>query len=112
MYQNKGHSYLDKIKRNSIHLSEFADTKQGIIVGDEKRYITNSALSSKHKKVLRGRDIGRYAVHWDNNFVYYDREVLTRAREQHIFECEKKILTQHVSGKIIAALDEERYYAL
>jgi len=103
---------LDKMKKNSMHLSEFAETKQGIIVGDEKRYITNSALSSKHKKVLRGRDIGRYAVHWDNNFVYYDRKVLTRAREQRIFDCDRKILTQHVSGKIIAALDEERYYAL
>ena len=44
--------------------------------------------------------------------MYYDNKALTRAREQRIFECKKKILTQHVSDKIIAALDEDQYYAL
>ena len=103
---------LEKMKENSVILSKIADTKQGIIVGDEKRYITTTPKSKEYKKVLRGRDIKRYSVNWSGEFVYYDRKTLTRAREQAIFECDEKILTQHVSGKIVATIDEERYYAL
>ena len=103
---------LEKIRRNSVPLSEVADTKQGIIVGDEKRYITKKPNSPKYKKVLRGRDIGKYALNWNGEYVLYEREILVRAREQRIFEQKQKILTQHVSGKIVATLDEENYFAL
>ncbi len=103
---------LEKTKRNSVPLSEITDTKQGIIVGDEKKYITKKPNSPKYKKVLRGRDIGKYALNWNGEYVLYEREILVRAREQRIFEQKQKILTQHVSGKIVATLDEENYFAL
>jgi type I restriction-modification system DNA methylase subunit len=103
---------LEKIKQNSVPLSDVADTKQGIIVGDEKKYITQKPDSAKYKKVLRGRDIGKYTLNWNGEYVFYDREKLVRAREQSIFEQEPKILTQHVSGKIVATLDEQKYFAL
>ena len=103
---------LEKIRRKSIPLSEVADTKQGIIVGDEKKYITKKPNSPKYKKVLRGRDIGKYVLNWNGEYVLYEREILVRAREQRIFEQKQKILTQHVSGKIVATLDEENYFAL
>ena len=103
---------LEKIKQNSVPLSEVADTKQGIIVGDEKKYITQKPDSEKYKKVLRGRNIGKYTLNWNGEYVFYDREKLVRAREQSIFEQEQKILTQHVSGKIVATMDEQKYFAL
>ena len=103
---------LEKIRRNSIPLSEVADTKQGIIVGDEKKYVTKKPSSPNHKKILRGRDIGKYTLNWNGEYVLYEREILVRAREQRIFEQKQKILTQHVSGKIVATIDEEKYFAL
>jgi len=103
---------LTKIEQNSIPLIKIAETKQGIIVGDESKYISNSEINDKYKKILRGRNIGRYKINYKGDYLYYDNKALTRAREQRIFECKKKILTQHVSDKIIAALDEDQYYAL
>jgi len=61
---------LNKIKESSKELKEFAETKQGIIVGDEKKYIKNKKETEKYKPVLRGRDISRYILMMNIFFMF------------------------------------------
>lgn len=105
---------LDKIKNGCVELKEVAVTKQGIIVGDENKYIQSSKRSAVYKPILRGRNLSRYNAYFDNEYLYYieGTKVLTRSRDPSIFEKDEKILTQHVSSRIVATLDTDRYYAL
>jgi type I restriction-modification system DNA methylase subunit len=105
---------LEKIKMGSIGLKEIAYTKQGIIVGDEEKYIKKTKESEKDKPVLRGRNISRYNVKYNNEYLFYvpGTKVLKRGKTPDLFEKSEKILTQHVSGRIIAALDCDKYYTL
>jgi len=103
---------LNKIQKNSISVGQIANTLQGIIAGDEKKYISKTKSSDIYKPVLRGRDISRYGVLIPKEYIYFveGTKVLIRSRKRENFELEEKILTQHVSGRIIATIDNDKYY--
>lgn len=104
---------LDKLNKFP-KLNSYADVKQGIIVGDEKKYVLKREESEKYKPILRGKNISKYKISFDNECVYYvpGTKVLTRGKTKELFEVKEKILTQHVSSKIVAALDTQSYYYL
>jgi hypothetical protein len=63
--------------------------------------------------VLRGKNIDRYYTPKQaKEFIQYvvGTKVLTRSRKRENFEVDKKILTQHVSGKIKATIDYSGFY--
>jgi len=107
-------SVLAKIQMNSVELGDNAIVLQGIIVGDEKKLINKQKLNEKYKPILRGRDIARYNYPVSKEFVFYEQgtKVLTRGKTPDLFEKSEKILTQHVSDKIIATLETEQLYFL
>jgi len=103
---------LIKLLINNIPLNKISFTLQGIIAGDEKRFISSTKLSDEYKPIIRGRDIKRYAAENPYEFIYFieGTKVLTRSRKKENFEYHEKILTQHVSGGINAYLDENGLY--
>jgi type I restriction-modification system DNA methylase subunit len=105
-------SILNKIISNYIYLGDISYTLQGIIAGDEKKYISRSKLNDDYKPILRGRDINRYKSDKPYEYIYFieGTKVLTRSRKRENFEHPDKILTQHVSGGINACLDEDQLY--
>ncbi|MCH8945358.1 MAG: N-6 DNA methylase [Nanoarchaeota archaeon] len=105
---------LEKIKQECIKLGKVAETYQGIIVGNEKKYVSKNKESEKYKPILRGRDISYYGYPKEKEYVYYipGTKILTRGKTPDLFEKEEKILTQHVSDNITATLDTEQKYFL
>ncbi|HGJ64534.1 TPA: hypothetical protein ENS27_03995, partial [bacterium] len=111
---NKIMDILEKIKKNCCQLGVVSNITQGIIVGDEINLIANSRLKDNFCPVLRGKNISRYKITFENEFVNYHpgTKVLTRGKTPDLFEVPEKILTQHVSSRIVAALDSNQYYYL
>ena len=105
---------LEKIRNGCEELRNIAETKQGIIVGNEEKYIMKHPESENCKPILRGRNISRYNLKFNNEYLHYvpGTKVLRRGKTPDLFEKEEKILTQHVSGRIIATLDTDQYYVL
>ena len=105
---------LEKINQKCIKLGKVAETYQGIIVGNEKKYVSKNKESEKYKPILRGRDISYYGYPKAKEYVYYvsGTKVLTRGKTPDLFKKKEKILTQHVSGNITATLDTEQNYFL
>jgi hypothetical protein len=103
---------LYKYFKNVIPLGEISYTLQGIIAGDEKKFISHTKLNDKYKPIVRGRDINRYTSKNPYEYIYFieGTKVLTRSRKRENFEHPEKILTQHVSGGIKAYLDESKLY--
>jgi len=105
---------LDRIKENCNLLEQVASITQGIIVGDEKKLITKSKLKSNYRPILRGKNISKYKLSFNNEFINYypGTKVLTRGKTADLFEVPEKILTQHISSRIIATLDTNQFYYL
>ena len=103
---------LLKIEQNTIKCGEIADTFQGIIAKNEKKDISNKKLKDNYKPIIRGKSINKYCKLKSHEYInYYEgTKVLTRGRVRKIFDLEGKIVTQHISGKITATLDNNKYY--
>ncbi|WP_372745282.1 Eco57I restriction-modification methylase domain-containing protein [Lutibacter sp.] len=106
-------SLLKKIENQSIKLGGISETLQGIIAGDEKKFISSEKKSDIHRPILRGKSIDKYYTPTNaKEYIEYveGTKFLTRSRKRENFEVDKKILTQHVSGKIKGTLDYSHFY--
>lgn len=106
-------SLLKKIELNSIKLGHISQTLQGIIAGNEKKFISKERVNEVYQPILRGKNIDKYYT--PKNPIEYIEYIegtkhLTRSRKRENFEVDAKILTQHVSGKIKGTIDYSRFY--
>lgn len=100
-----------KIRENSLKLKNVIEFKQGIITGDNKKFITYEE-GENTKKIITGKDFNKYFLEYNNEYVIYDLEKLHRARKKDIFELENKILLRQTGAFPICTLDNEQYYTL
>jgi type I restriction-modification system DNA methylase subunit len=93
-------------------LKDIADIKIGICTGNNKKHISDSPIFKNSKKLLQGRDINRYLLEYNNQYVNYERTELLRAREENIFLKEEKLLMRQTSDKLILTYDNLKYYTI
>jgi hypothetical protein len=88
-------------------LAEIADFYNGIKTGDNKRFLAEKKLTSKHKPVIRGRDVHRYSVGDAHCFVLFDPEELWSNTNEEKLRKTPKIVVRQTGDRIVAALDEQ-----
>lgn len=103
---------LTKLKNNGIELREIATVYQGIITGDNPRFLSNSKTTKKHKKIVRGRDIGRYSLNFNETYVLFDKDKLWSNTNEEMFLVKEKIISRQTSDHIVATYDNEEYFSL
>ncbi|WP_158841593.1 type IIG restriction enzyme/methyltransferase [Polaribacter sp. L3A8] len=106
-------SLLKKIKNQCINLGSISETLQGIIAGNEKKFISKEKKNEIYKPILRGKNIDKYYT--PKSAIEYIEYIdgtkhLTRSRKRENFEVEEKIITQHISGKIKGTIDYSGFY--
>lgn len=106
-------SMLDfkRISIDCIKLSEVVNFKQGIITGNNKKFLTKEEGDKTHK-VITGSDFNRYSLKWHNVYVIYDIKELHRPRVPEIFEVEEKLLLRQTGSYPICMIDTNSYYTL
>lgn len=124
-YNNTVFEIIEKIKTKSCFLGDIAEVKDGIIQGKvADKLFLQQPIDNKSKKILFGKDINRYKISFNNNWVNYkpdemmELEVIRRGegvrhglwmRDPAIFE-RHKILTRQTADEIIAAYDINYFY--
>lgn len=93
-------------------LKDIAEIKIGICTGNNNKHISDSPIFENSKKLLQGRDINRYSLEYNNQYVNYERKELLRAREENIFLKEEKLLMRQTSDKLILTYDNLKYYTI
>ena len=100
-----------KVSVGCVKLGEIVNFKQGIITGNNKKFLTKQE-GDKTKKVITGSDFNRYALTWHNDYVIYDEKELHRPRVPEIFEVEQKLLLRQTGAYPICMIDTNSYYTL
>ncbi|MFH1675569.1 MAG: TaqI-like C-terminal specificity domain-containing protein, partial [bacterium] len=113
---------LTAIERAGKPLGERFEVRDGINpanMGEKLVVKATEELDHPFKRVLRGKDISHYQLTWDNMWVRYDPGFADKSngeycflREERIFTEVPKILTRQTADHIVAAYDENGYYAL
>ena len=103
----------DKVDNNSIKLGELVNVNQAIALKhDRADCLFREPKGDDYKKVLDGRDIARYAIHFPSNYLLYNVTKIHSCKREDIFLAKEKILFRRVGDRVIAALDTEQHYAL
>lgn len=104
-------SLIKRINIESQKLGEIINFKQGIITGDNKKFVSKNKKEGV-VKILNGRDFDKYSINFDNNYLDYNDSKIHRRRKVEIFETKKILLRQTASFPIATIDDEYNYYTL
>lgn len=111
-FSNIGSSFdFQKVSNGCVKLGEIVNFKQGIITGNNKKFLTKQK-GEKTKKVITGSDFNRYTLKWHNDYVIYDEKELHRPRIPQIFEVDEKLLLRQTGAYPICMIDTDSYYTL
>ena len=105
-------SLLHTLPKASKKLGEISTFYQGIITGDNNKFLSNTKKSEMYKKVVRGRDVDRYNINWGGDYILFDQDQLWSNTDEEKFEKVPKIIIRQTSDKLITAVDEVGVYSL
>ncbi len=106
---------LEKIANGHPTLSEICESHDGVNPGNARHKLLLTEKLDEHcRKVLNGKNIGRYRLKWGGLYVRYDRRALAKGdnvRWGHRATLDAaKILTRQTADRIIGSFDAGRYY--
>jgi len=112
---------FELMKGNSVRLGDLCkEIIEGIVCRKKDNLFTEDPSHPLAKKLLRGKDIGRYQINWKKNqYIIYVTDThftkvkLHRPRPQWIHEAPEKLLIKRISGGIYplqVAYDNSQYY--
>lgn len=99
---------------DSVKLGDIASFSLGIKTSDDKRFIFDEKKDNDCYLFLRGRNISRWCVPSNNEWLWYKPELITqkpggRPRIFENFVVDKKIIIQDIATEINATLDKNKY---
>jgi len=113
IYANtKDREVIEKVEHNSVDLEKFVNVNNGIVTGNDSKYLSFEKSSINCKKVVRGKDIKKYSLLKENEYVDYNKAELLRARDENIFLSEEKLLMQMINIEFVITYDNQQYYNL
>jgi type I restriction-modification system DNA methylase subunit len=96
----KNINFIEKIKAvPHINLGEITKIYQGIITGNNKKYLADKQLSRDWLPILRGRDIQRYNTEYSNVYVYYKPDELWSNTNEKMFKVDEKLISRQTSDQ-------------
>ncbi len=100
------------MEQGSINLETFVKINNGVVTGNDSEFLTIQKISNEYKKATRGKDIKKYSNLIANEFVYYNKEKLLRARDEQIFLSKEKLLMQMINIEFVLTYDSNQFYNL
>ena len=107
-----------KMEENSLTLGDVCRIGVGIQESVKKEgassiYVSDKAINSDYKPVLKGKEISPFKVCWNNKYIHYGPH-LAYAGDERVY-LSPKILYQNIrneklSIRLVAALDEDSFY--
>jgi len=109
---NDDRDLIKKISEKSERLEYFVNINNGIVTGNDKKFIRNENLDGSFKKVIRGKNIKRYNNLISDEYIDYQKGDLLRARDERIFLSKEKLLMQMINIVFVITYDENQFYNL
>ena len=111
--QNEELEIINYIKENKdCELKKYFEAKTCIATGDDEKFLADHKVNNSFKKTLRGKNIGRFFIDFNELYVNYEKKALHRARDEKIFQKPEKLIMQTIANNLTVAYDNKNYYPL
>ncbi len=101
-----------KLLQNSVPLGSIVKFYQGIITGDNEKFLSQRQINSKYYKILRGRDIHKYYYSFNNTYVLFDKSLLWSNTNEELYQVKEKLINRQTGSELIAAYDDKGFFTL
>ncbi|MBU0629929.1 MAG: N-6 DNA methylase [Candidatus Margulisbacteria bacterium] len=106
-------SLRNKILNDSRPLGDFLEINQAIALKHERaKYLSGDKDGPDYKPILDGRYINRYTINWNHAYLKYDINAIHSCKREDIFLSKEKLFFRRVGDRLIAAFDDNQFYAL
>lgn len=104
---------IDALKKTTS-IDRHYNVNQAIALrGDRKASISDQpGQDGEYYKLLDGRNITQYQVNWSGNWLEYDVSRIHSCKRKDIFQADEKLFFRRTGVSIIAAYDDQQYFAL
>jgi hypothetical protein len=102
---------LEKSDLNSSKYGEIVKIYQGIITGNNKKFISGEKVNDMYVPLLRGKDINPYVKEFSNNYLLFDKGLLWSNTDETNFQ-QEKLISRQTSDTLIFAYDNDNYFSL
>jgi type I restriction-modification system DNA methylase subunit len=102
-----------KIREDKILLKNICK-KNGLIAGIDvkKDLIHSEKINDLCRRFIRGGNVKKYRIEYENEYLEYDRKKINRARPDELWRANKKIFIQRISGgnnPLVCSVDANKY---
>jgi hypothetical protein len=83
---------------------------EGIVV--KKDLIHSEKINDLCRRFIRGGNVKKYRIEYENEYLEYDRKKINRARPDELWRANKKIFIQRISGgnnPLVCSVDANKY---
>jgi hypothetical protein len=101
---------LEKIDLNSEFVDDYLEVYVGIVANGIKKFLSETKQNSNYKKYLQGKHISNFAIYPEKLFINFIVEKLHSNTDETVYLQKEKILVRKTGNKLIAAIDDEKYY--
>jgi len=106
----KSTGILRKMENQSSKLEKIAEIRRGIEWYKTSECVASEQINENYAKVLLGEDTTKYRIKFEHVFIDTTNPRVGRMRKY--MEVPEKLLVRRVSSDLVAAYDDEQYYAL
>jgi hypothetical protein len=93
-------------------LRKFAKVWRGLTTGNDKKYISYTQKTNRHKPLITGGEIEKFVLHPIKKYIEYIPTELDRPRDERIFVLNEKLISKFVGSNLTFAYDSNKYYVL
>ncbi|WP_224247739.1 Eco57I restriction-modification methylase domain-containing protein [Hyalangium gracile] len=103
----------ERMEASALRMGDMLNFNQAIALKHDRAACLDAApKTSKHRMVLDGRHITRYAASDSPNYFKFDLSKIHSCKREDIFLLPEKIFMRRVGDRIIAAFDDRQRFAL
>lgn len=116
----KSDEVVSKIKLATKDLQDICEIKAGIHNGNiRQKLIVDSKINNTCKRLLIGKNVGRYHFNWEDLYVRYDPKLAEKSkgeycslRDERIFTQKEKLLIRDIGKRLPATYDDKKNYCM
>lgn len=103
---------VELLSKDTLPLGQIVKIYQGVITGDNNRFLSKEKIDDRYRPILRGRDIENFIYSFSENYILFEKENLWSNTNEDLFYAEEKLINRQTSDSLIAAYDNEQYLTL
>jgi type I restriction-modification system DNA methylase subunit len=84
----------------------------GIVTGNNNKFISNSYTEATPDKIIMGKDIQPYQVHYSGHYFKYDSNKLQQTAPKELYLAKNKFLYKFIGKRLTFAIDRESRFTL